>query len=132
MQLHYHNFMNPNEEESSLTDRYQTTVPARIRKLLGLTKKDKLKWLIDDSGSVIIRKSDNPPEEEDPIFEAWLKFLEKDIMEHPERLIPLDDKWYEDMVARLSGERGKGVPGFPPTLKEFREQPEIQEIRDEY
>ena len=35
----------------------------------------------------------------------------------------LDEKWYEDMVFELSGERGVGVPGFPPTLAEFRAQP---------
>ncbi|MFM8927879.1 MAG: type II toxin-antitoxin system PrlF family antitoxin, partial [Rhodoluna sp.] len=50
MQLHYYHLMNPNEEESSLTDRYQTTVPKQVRKALGLSKRDKLEWIIDESG----------------------------------------------------------------------------------
>ncbi|MFM8927690.1 MAG: type II toxin-antitoxin system PrlF family antitoxin, partial [Rhodoluna sp.] len=122
--------MNPNEEESSLTDRYQTTVPARIRKLLGLTKRDKLQWIIDDSGTIILRKAQL--EESDPIFDSWLDFIEKDIFEHPERLVPLDDKWYEQMVAQFSSEIGKGVPGLPATLEEFLKQPHVKDIADEF
>ncbi len=130
MQMHYYLVMNQNEEESSLTDRYQTTVPARIRKLLGLTKRDKLQWIIDDSGTIILRKAQF--EEEDPIFDSWLDFIEKDILEHPERLVPLDDKWYEEMVAEFSGELGKGIPGLPATLEEFLKQPQIKDIADEF
>lgn len=124
MQLHYYQAMNPNEEESSLTDRYQTTVPRQVRKALGLSKRDKLEWIIDESGEVRIgKKSPTEAEHEDPVLDQWLTFLEKDILEHPERLVPLDAKWYEDMVYQFSGERGVGVPGLPPTLKEFLEQP---------
>jgi antitoxin PrlF len=123
MQLHYHLCMNPNEEESSLTDRYQTTVPKGIRKALGLSKKDKLEWIIDESGEIRVGKKAPEAEHFDPVFDQWLDFLEKDMLEHPERLIPLDDKWYEDMVFQFSGERGVGVPGFPPTLAEFIAQP---------
>ena len=125
--------MNEDDLQSSLTDRYQTTVPARIRKALGLGKRDKLEWFIDESGEVRVGKK-QPEEHTDPILDSWLDFLEKDILEHPERLIPLDAKWYEDMVAEFSGERGKGVPGFPPTLEEFKAQPlpfDIDEELDE-
>ena len=122
--MHYHRVMDDNELESSLTDRYQTTVPARIRKLLGLNKRDKLEWILDESGGIRVAKKESPETEHfDPIFDQWLGFLEKDMLEHPERLIPLDDKWYEDMVFEFSGERGVGIPGFPPTLAEFIAQP---------
>lgn len=131
MQLHYHLAMNPNEEESSLTDRYQTTVPARIRKALGLGKKDKLKWLIDESGAIIIRKSGKEPEHFDPVLDSWLGFIEKDVLEHPERLIPLDAAHYEAMVEKLSGEKGKGVEGFPPTLEEYLAQPLPFDLEDD-
>jgi len=115
--------MDENELESSLTDRYQTTVPARVRKLLGLNKRDKLEWILDESGGIRVGKKTAAEEDIDPIFEQWLDFIEKDMLEHPERLVPLDDKWYEGMVFKLSGERGVGVPGFPPTLAEFIAQP---------
>ncbi|NBT47854.1 MAG: hypothetical protein EBT07_08560 [Actinobacteria bacterium] len=123
MQLHYHYPMDENELESSLTDRYQTTVPARIRKLLGLNKRDKLEWILDESGGVRVIKKSDQSVHSDPIFDQWLNFLEKDMLEHPERLTPLDEKHYEDMVFQFSGERGVGVPGFPPTLAEFIAQP---------
>ena len=120
--MHYYFFMDEIEFESSLTDRYQTTVPARIRKLLGLNKRDKLEWILDESGGIRVSKKAAETEHFDPIFDQWLDFLEKDMLEHPERLIPLDDKWYEEIVFELSGERGVGVPGLPPTLAEFRAQ----------
>lgn len=123
MQMHYHIHMNEDDLQSSLTDRYQTTVPARIRKALGLGKRDKLEWILDESGGVQIRKV--ALEHEDPILDSWLDFLADDIEKHPERLIPLDAKWYEDMVTRLSGEPGKGISGFPPTLEEFLAQPDL-------
>lgn len=123
MQLHYHFTMDENELESSLTDRYQTTVPARIRKLLGLNKRDKLEWILDESGGIRVSKKPEETEHFDPIFDQWLDFLEKDMLEHPERLIHLDEKYYEEIVFELSGERGVGVPGLPPTLAEFRAQP---------
>ncbi|NDE68811.1 MAG: hypothetical protein EB057_01910 [Microbacteriaceae bacterium] len=76
MHMHYHIHMDENELESSLTDRYQTTVPARIRKLLGLNKRDKLEWILDESGGVRVTKR-NPEELEhaDPTVDAWLDFL---------------------------------------------------------
>ena len=118
--MHYHIGMDENELESSLTDRYQTTVPARIRKLLGLNKRDKLEWILDESGGVRVSKS-NPTELEhsDSTIDAWLEFLAKDMANHPENLVPLTAEMYEDIVAELSGERGVGVEGLPPTLEEL-------------
>jgi antitoxin PrlF len=118
--MHYHIGMDENELESSLTDRYQTTVPARIRKLLGLNKRDKLEWILDESGGVRVSKS-NPAELEhsDSTIDAWLEFLAKDMANHPENLVPLTAEMYEDIVAELSGERGVGVEGLPPTLEEL-------------
>jgi antitoxin PrlF len=121
--MHYHLAMDENELESSLTDRYQTTVPARVRKLLGLGKRDKLEWILDESGGIKVRKSQAAEQEHiDPILDQWLDFLEKDMLEHPENLVPLDAKYYEDIVAELSGQRGVGVPGLPPTLAELLAQ----------
>jgi antitoxin PrlF len=123
--MHYYLAMNENELESSLTDRYQTTVPARVRKLLGLGKRDKLEWILDESGGVRVSKRIQADlEHTDPSVDAWLEFLAKDMAAHPERLIPLTSEMYEDIVAELSGERGVGVDGLPPTLEELWAQEE--------
>ena len=123
--MHYHMGMDDNELESSLTDRYQTTVPARIRKLLGLNKRDKLEWILDESGGVRVNKRDPEAQEHtDATMDAWLDFLAKDMAEHPEHLIPLTAEMYEDIVAELSGERGVGVDGLPPTLEQLWAQEE--------
>ena len=118
--MHYYFFMDNNELESSLTDRYQTTVPARIRKLLGLNKRDKLEWILDESGGVRVNKA-TPVELEhsDSTVDAWLDFLAKDMAAHPQNLVPLTAEMYEDIVAELSGERGVGVEGLPPTLEQL-------------
>ena len=123
--MHYYMCMDDNELESSLTDRYQTTVPARIRKLLGLNKRDKLEWILDESGGVRVSKRDPETQEHiDATMDAWLDFLAKDMAKHPEHLVPLTAEMYEDIVAELSGERGVGVDGLPPTLEQLWAQEE--------
>lgn len=68
--------------ESTLTDRYQTTVPEPIRKALGLNKRDKIRYTIEPDGRVIISRAD----ESDPILEKFLDFLEQDMEKNPQRL----------------------------------------------
>jgi len=68
--------------ESTLTDRYQTTVPEPIRKALGLNKRDKIRYTIEPDGRVIIARAD----ESDPILEKFLDFLEQDMEKNPQRL----------------------------------------------
>lgn len=69
--------------ESSLTDRYQTTVPEPIRLALKLDKRDKIRYTIKPTGEVVIARVDV---EEDPAIGAFLDFLERDIQRNPERL----------------------------------------------
>lgn len=68
--------------ESTLTDRYQTTVPEPIRKALGLNKRDKIRYTIEPDGRVIISRAD----ESDPILEKFLDFLEQDMEKNPQHL----------------------------------------------
>jgi antitoxin PrlF len=70
--------------ESTLTDRYQTTIPESIRKVLGLKKRDKLCYTIDSECRVIITKLD--PVNNDPILEKFLNFLERDLEKNPQNL----------------------------------------------
>ena len=79
-----------------------------------------MEWILDESGGVqVVKKQLEEANDSDPVFDAWLDFLEKDMVEHPEHLVPLTAQMYEDIVAELSGERGKGVDGLPPTLEEL-------------
>ena len=72
------------EAESSLTDRYQTTVPEIVRRFLKLDKRDKIHYRIKPTGEVIMERA--PAEEEDPAFGPFLAFLARDIEAHPETL----------------------------------------------
>jgi len=65
------------EMRSRLTDRYQTTVPAAVRKALGLGKHDTLRYSIMADGAVVLGKAES--EESDPVMEKFLEVLAKDI-----------------------------------------------------
>lgn len=86
MQLHYHVAMAKIQGESSLTDRYQTTVPEPIRRALSLGKRDKLHYEINDAGQVILTKVN---EDYDPAVLAFLSFLEKQIIDDPASISPI-------------------------------------------
>lgn len=70
--------------ESTLTDRYQTTVPESVRKALGLKKRDKIRYAIQSDGQVVISRVDQT--ESDPLLGQFLKFLAKDIEKNPQHL----------------------------------------------
>jgi antitoxin PrlF len=74
--------------ESTLTDRYQTTIPKVVRETLGLGKGDRLKYSID-AGKVSIVRAD-VEEANDPILEEFLDFLARDMKEHPKRIQAID------------------------------------------
>ena len=73
------------EVESTLTDRYQTTVPENVRRALRLRKRDKIHYAIRPSGEVVLTRASDV-EDDDPVLSQFLGFLEHDIAIHPERL----------------------------------------------
>lgn len=75
------------ETESTLTDRFQTTVPSVVRQALHLNKKDKIKFVIQPNGSVLLSRVE--PTESDPVVESFLAFMANDMQKHPEKLQPL-------------------------------------------
>ena len=77
------------EVESTLTDRYQTTVPETVRRALGLGKRDKLHYSIRPSGDVVLSRAESPTDD-DPLLSQVLGFLARDIATHPERLQAVD------------------------------------------
>lgn len=70
--------------ESTLTDRYQTTVPDPVRKALGLNKRDKICYTIQPNGKVWISRADRP--ESDLALEGFLNFLARDIEKNPQHV----------------------------------------------
>ena len=70
--------------ESTLTDRYQTTIPDPVRKVLGLSKRDKISYTIESDGKVVLSRAEN--NESDPILGKFLSFIAQDIKENPQHL----------------------------------------------
>ncbi|MBD2254763.1 type II toxin-antitoxin system PrlF family antitoxin [Nostoc parmelioides] len=81
--------------ESTLTDRYQTTVPEPIRKALGLNKRDKICYTIQPDGQVVISRAEQT--ENDPIIEQFLRFIAEDIQKNPQHLKAINS----DLVSRI-------------------------------
>ncbi len=73
--------------ESTLTDRYQTTIPDTVRKALQLKKKDKIRFTIGSDGNVLVSRAD--VEEDDPVLGDFLAFLSNDIAKNPAQMKPL-------------------------------------------
>ena len=94
MRLHYYCFMTqiedkklpqlPLQTESTLTDRYQTTVPSVVRKALHLGKKDKITFTVEPNGSVTLTRAEQS--DGDPALNAFLEFLGNDMQAHPENI----------------------------------------------
>ena len=78
------------EVESTLTDRYQPTVPELVRRSLRLGKRDKVHYTIRPNGEVVLSRAPVTDESSDPVLGQFLAFLSRDIAQHPERLQALD------------------------------------------
>lgn len=89
--------------ESTLTDRYQTTVPEPIRRVLKLGKRDKIRYVVCADGTVNVERVDKDAEHADPVVGAFLDFLARDLEQNPERVHSLDSS----LRARLESLVGK-------------------------
>lgn len=76
--------------ESTLTDRYQTTVPETVRRALKLGKRDKIHYSIRPDGQVMLTRAASEQDENDPVLMQFLAFLEQDMARSPERLQAID------------------------------------------
>lgn len=77
------------EVESTLTDRYQTTVPETVRRALKLGKRDKIHYTIRPDGEIVLTRA-GVADSEDPVLGQFLGFLARDIASHPQRLQSVD------------------------------------------
>ena len=86
--------------ESTLTERYQTTVPDTVRKALGLTKREKIRYTIQANGEVILSRADQ--DGDDPVIGQFLSFLAQDITDNPARLNTMGSDLAECIQALVS------------------------------
>jgi antitoxin PrlF len=70
--------------ESALNDRYQTTIPKAVRDVLGLKKRDTIRFTIQSDGQVFLSRATLP--ETDPVLGGFLSFLAWDIKANPQRI----------------------------------------------
>lgn len=89
------------EAESTLTDRYQTTVPETVRRALKLGKRDKIHYSIRADGEVVLSRA--APGEDDPLLGQFLGFLARDIANHPDRLQSVDAALVQRIQSLVGG-----------------------------
>lgn len=87
--------------ESTLTDRYQTTVPDSVRKALQLKKREKIRYTIQPDGRVLMSRADL--NEDDPVLEQFLTFLAQDIKQNPRHVHAISGKLFERLQTLVSG-----------------------------
>jgi len=92
----------PLEVESTLTDRYQTTVPEMVRRALRLGKRDKIHYTIRPNGEVLLTRAATA-EGDDPVLGPFLDFLARDLANHPERLRVVDAGFAQRLQSLDSG-----------------------------
>ena len=90
------------EVESTLTDRYQTTVPETVRRALKLGKRDKIHYTIRQDGEVVLTRA-MTAEGDDPVLVQFLGFLARDIASHPERLQAVDAGLFQRIQSLVGG-----------------------------
>lgn len=90
------------EVESTLTDRYQTTVPQTVRQALRLSKRDKVRFSIRPSGEVVLTRVETS-DLNDPVLGQFLDFLARDIATNPEQLQAFDAGFVQDLRALTDG-----------------------------
>ena len=90
------------EVESTLTERYQTTVPEIVRRALQLGKRDKIHYAIRANGEVVLSRV-TTTEGDDPALGAFLEFLARDIATNPQRLVPVDEEFVERIWSVVDG-----------------------------
>ncbi len=87
--------------DSTLTKRYQTTVPDLVRKALCLKKDDKIRYTVEPDGRVLISRVDH--DEDDPVLSRFLTFLANDIGQNPQHVTPVSPGLVDRVRSLVSG-----------------------------
>jgi len=87
------------EIPATITERGQTTVPAAIRRMLALGKRDQVVFRGLADGTVMITKKEARADGDDPVIGTFLEFLARDMANEPARIRPVP----KSLVARGKG-----------------------------
>ena len=122
MQLHYYRAMNKFFQwlgKSTLTDRFQTTIPTFVRNELGLGKRDLIEFLKSDDGYIVLRRSEPEVHQEfSPELLAWLEFIAKDHDMRPEQIQPFTQGMRDRAYALTGAADVDFDAALPPENKE--------------
>ena len=77
------------EIPATITERGQTTVPAAIRRMLALGKRDQVVFRGLADGTVVIAKKQRRASEDDPVIGRFLDFLARDMAHQPAQIRPV-------------------------------------------
>jgi antitoxin PrlF len=77
------------EIPATITERGQTTVPAAIRKMLALGKRDQVVFRGLADGTVVIAKQETRADRDDPVIGKFLEFLARDMSNEPAGIRPV-------------------------------------------
>lgn len=93
------------EIPATITERGQTTVPAAVRKMLGLGKRGRVVFRGLADGTVVIAKANEAgaPAGNDPVLGPFLAFLELDIAERPQAIQAVPRSLIERAAALVEG-----------------------------
>ncbi len=91
------------EIPATITARGQTTVPAAIRKMLALGKRDQVVFCGLADGTVVIAKKKARADEDAPVVGKFLEFLARDMTKEPARLRPVPKSLVSRSKALIRG-----------------------------
>lgn len=105
MHLHYLEHMKKLKKvaESTLTDRYQTTIPSFVRDELGLSKRDKLAFFKSEEGHLLLKRAEPEAEEFSAETLAWLDFLRQQQDRDPQSLTPITQELWDRISTLTAG-----------------------------
>jgi antitoxin PrlF len=86
--------------ESVITTKSQTTLPSGVRKALGVGPGDRLAYVVEGDRAIIMKAGSDS---EDPVVNAFLDFLERDMTTHPDRLGGLTSELVERLRTLVDG-----------------------------
>lgn len=105
---------------STLTDRFQTTIPTFVRNELGLEKRDQIEFLKSDDGYIVLKRAE--PKQDDGEFSpellAWLDFITRDQNQRPEQIKPFTTEMRDKAYQLTNGFDIDLGASLPPENKE--------------
>ncbi|MHD0644316.1 type II toxin-antitoxin system PrlF family antitoxin [Pseudomonas aeruginosa] len=97
---------------STLTDRYQTTIPEMVRKALGLMKGDRLNYSILPDGRVQLSR--DMPDQCSEKLKSFLRYLQTGVAFNDVHIKPLDSKLVDRIHALIDGAEVDVFSPLPP------------------